>query len=48
MANNKTPGPDGITVEFYKRFFNEISDIMVDIFKEILQHVVYLLLCLKQ
>ena len=38
MANNKTPGPDGITVEFYKCFFNDISDIMVDIFTEIFQH----------
>lgn len=38
MENNKTPGPDGLTVEFYKCFFNDISDIIIDLFIETIQH----------
>jgi hypothetical protein len=29
MANGKTPGTDGITADFYKFFWNDISDIVV-------------------
>ena len=27
LADNKTPGNDGISAEFYKRFWHSISDI---------------------
>jgi len=32
MSNNKTPGTDGLPVDFYKMFFNDISKNMVDCF----------------
>ena len=32
MPNSKTPGTDGLPVEFYKIFWNEISDIVVESF----------------
>jgi len=32
MKNNKTPGNDGLTTEFYKRFWNELGDLMVQCF----------------
>ena len=28
MKNGKTPGPDGITVEFYSYFLNELKDVL--------------------
>ena len=34
MKNNKSPGYDGLTVEFYKTFWNHLSDIMVNSFNE--------------
>ena len=30
--NNKTPGSDGFTIEFYRLFWNVIGQIMVDSF----------------
>ena len=30
MKNNKTPGLDGLPVEFYKIFWNDIHDILLD------------------
>ena len=30
MKNNKTPGVDGLPVEFYKIFWNDIHDILLD------------------
>ena len=30
MRNDKTPGTDGLTAEFYRYFWHEIADIMVD------------------
>ena len=32
MSYNKTPGNDGLTVEFYKAFWNELGDFMVHSF----------------
>ena len=32
MSNNKSPGTDGLPVEFYKIFWNDISDILVNSF----------------
>ena len=29
MANDKTPGPDGLTVEFYKTFWDDICHILI-------------------
>ena len=33
LPNNKSPGPDGIPIEFYKKFWCSISDILFDSFK---------------
>ena len=33
FKNNKTPGSDGFTIEFYRFFWNTIGQIMVDSFK---------------
>ena len=30
FKNNKTPGNDGLTVEFYKAFWNQIGNVLVD------------------
>ena len=35
MKNNKTPGMDGLTAEFYKFFFDDIQDILVEVYTEI-------------
>jgi len=32
MKNNKTPGNDGLTVEFYKKFWKEIGSLLVETF----------------
>ena len=32
FKNNKTPGSDGFTIEFYRFFWNAIGQIMVDSF----------------
>ena len=37
LPNNKTPGPDGLTYEFYKSFIQSISPIMVEHFNKILE-----------
>ena len=34
MKNNKSPGYDGLTVEFYKTFWHNLSDLMVNSFNE--------------
>ena len=34
MKNNKAPGSDGLTIEFYKTFWQEISGLLVDSFNE--------------
>lgn len=35
MANNKSPGSDGLTVEFYKMFLPYLRDVFFKLFKEI-------------
>ena len=30
FENNKTPGDDGLTVEFYKAFWNIVGNLMVE------------------
>ena len=32
MHGNKSPGPDGLTTEFYQTFWSEIEGVMVDLF----------------
>ena len=34
MKNNKSPGLDGLTIEFYKTFWADISDMLIDSFNE--------------
>ena len=34
MANNKSPGYDGITVEFYRKLWNKVGPIVTDAFNE--------------
>jgi len=34
IKNNKSPGDDGLPIEFYKTFWNEISDFIVDVYNE--------------
>ncbi len=34
MKNNKAPGPDGISVEFYKTFWHDIKHMLVDSLNE--------------
>ena len=38
MANNKSPGQDGITIEFYKTHWNLIGDDLCDVFRYGLEH----------
>lgn len=35
MAHNKSPGQDGLTVEFYCKFYPILSDVFIHIIKEI-------------
>ena len=35
MANNKSPGSDGLTVEFYRTFLPQLKDILYKIYSEI-------------
>ena len=34
MQNNKTPGNDGLTIEFYETFWNEIKYVFLDSLKQ--------------
>ena len=34
LPNNKSPGPDGIPIEFYKKFWSSISEILFDSFRK--------------
>ena len=34
MKNNKAPGSDGLTIEFYKTFWTDMSDTLIDSFNE--------------
>ena len=36
LKNNKTPGPDGLSTEFYKTFIDEIQHILKSVYTEIL------------
>ena len=36
MENGKSPGIDGLPIEFYKEFFEEIGDDLVDLYNNIL------------
>ena len=40
MAGNKTPGPDGLSVEFYKTSFHCISDILLELFQEVREGII--------
>ena len=35
MENNKSPGNDGLTKEFYCTFFNEIKNIFINSLREL-------------
>ena len=34
LPNNKSPGPDGIPIEFYKKIWSSISEILFDSFRK--------------
>lgn len=34
MASGKSPGPDGITNEFYRYFWSDIIDLLLEVFNE--------------
>ena len=34
LPNNKSPGPDGIPIEFYKKFWSSISEILFDSYRK--------------
>ena len=34
MKNNKAPGSDGLSIEFYKTFWIDMSDTLIDSFNE--------------
>ena len=36
LDNDKTPGPDGLTTEFYKTFFQDLKPLFVILISEIL------------
>ena len=38
MNGNKSPGTDGLSTEFYKTFWNDLGDFMVDFFNEAFQN----------
>ena len=40
FVNNKTPGSDGFTIEFYRFFWNAIGPVVVDSFKYMLLKMV--------
>ena len=33
MKNNRSPGPDGIPIEFYKKFWEQIKDILLKVYR---------------
>ena len=37
MQNNKSPGNDGLTKEFYERFWNRLKEI----FRKVLPDIIY-------
>ena len=37
MKGNKSPGIDGLSIEFYKAFWGQIGDLVVDSFNEALK-----------
>lgn len=46
MQNNKSPGPDGITAEFYKMFWPELSTILLELYQTISEfHVMSKSMC---
>ena len=45
MANNKTPGSDGISVEFYKVFWDKIKTYLIESYDYSFEHD---LLCIEQ
>ena len=38
MNGNKSPGTDDLSTEFYKTFWNELGDLIVDSFNEVFQN----------
>lgn len=37
MSNNKTPGPDGFTIEFFKKFWNTFKASIMNMFHDFFQ-----------
>ena len=36
MSHNKSPGPDGLTAEFYIKFWDRLGSILVEVFNQCL------------
>ena len=37
MNKNKTPGPDGLTAEFYLKFWDRLGPLLVEVFNSCLE-----------
>ena len=38
MKGKKSPGDDGLPIEFYQAFWNEIGSLLIDVYNECFEH----------